>query len=70
MRQAFRLVLAALSALTFVGCSNIDCPLDNVVLAQAGLYSYETKQALKLTDSLTVTLPQSGMAVLHRATGI
>ena len=70
MRQVFRLVLAALAALTFAGCSNIDCPLDNVVLAQAGLYSYETKQALKLTDSLTVTLPQTGMAVLHRATGI
>ena len=70
MRQVFRLVLAALAALTFAGCSNIDCPLDNVVLAQAGLYSYETKQALKLTDSLTVTLPQTGMAVLNRATGI
>ncbi len=44
--------VAGLAALT--GCSNIDCPLDNLVEMSCGLYDADTHASYKLTDSLTV----------------
>ena len=43
------------SAIMLASCSNIDCPLDNVVMMQCNLYGYETQQAFTLTDTLSVT---------------
>ena len=70
MKRALFPWLSVLAAVFAAGCSNIDCPLDNVVVAQAGLYSYETKKALTLSDSLTIVIPQTGEKVVNRATGI
>ena len=51
-------------------CSNIDCPLDNVVLMQCGLYASETRAALTLTDTLTVRPAGRDTVLLNRAQGI
>lgn len=37
--------------LTLTACSNIDCPLDNVVLMQCNLYTVETQGAWTGTES-------------------
>ena len=36
-------------------CSNIDCPLDNIVEMTCGLYSADKKTPFTLTDTLTIT---------------
>ena len=51
-------------------CSNIDCPLDNVVSMQCNLFSYETKSALTLTDELTVTPAGRDTTLLNKASNI
>ena len=37
--------------LALTACSNIDCPLDNVVLMQCNLYTVETQGAWTGTES-------------------
>lgn len=52
-------------------CSNIDCPLDNVVMMQSGLYASETQQSLTLNSAtLTVTPANSDSVLLNSASGI
>ena len=51
-------------------CSNIDCPLDNVVEMTCGLYSAEKKTSLKLTDTLTVMPLHSDSVLLNRAQNV
>ena len=53
------------AAVCFTACSNIDCPLDNVVRMQVGIYSYETRSALTLTDHLSVTPAGRDTLLLH-----
>lgn len=45
-------LLSLLAALT--ACTNIDCPLDNVVALTCGLYSAEDETTIVLQDTLTV----------------
>lgn len=47
-------------------CSNIDCPLDNIVGMTVTLYSSETRQPLTLTDTLTVQVSGSDTILLNR----
>ncbi len=51
-------------------CSNIDCPLDNVVSMQCNLYSSETNSAYTLADELTVTPAGRDTILLNKATNI
>lgn len=51
-------------------CTNIECPLDNVVVMTAHLYEAETEQPLTLTDSLTVFTSRNDSILLNRAQGI
>lgn len=51
-------------------CSNIDCPLDNVVSLQCNLYDASTQSALTLSDVLSVTLAGRDTLLLNQATGI
>ncbi len=60
-------------ALFAASCSNIDCPLDNIVLMTAGLYDAETGKTLTLSDTLTVSATGSGIrdtVLLNRATAV
>ena len=60
-----------LAALCLIGsCSNIDCPLDNVVMMQCNLYSAENRQALSLPVSLTVKPAGRDTILLNQATDI
>lgn len=68
-RAALPLSLCAV-ALVGAGCSNIDCPLDNVVVMQCNLYDAASLSALTLSDSLTVRPAGRDTVLLNRATGI
>lgn len=73
MRHLIKIPLTALLSCMATACTNIDCPLDNVVELTCGLYAADTKAALSLTDTLTVTSPGTLAAdttLLNRATGI
>ena len=61
----------AMAATLTVGCTNIDCPLDNVVAMTCGLYDAGSRQALTLEDSLTVSIAGSKDTVLlNKAIGM
>lgn len=51
-------------------CSEIECPLDNVVMMQSNLYDAESKSKLTLADSLTVRPYGRDTVLLNRAQGI
>ncbi len=69
-----RKVLAAptvtVAAALLAACSNIDCPLDNVVMMQCNLYSSENRSALTLSDTLNIRPAGRDTVLLNRATGI
>lgn len=68
--NARRCLAAIVAATALAGCSNIDCPLDNVVRMKCDLYASETHTTLKLTDVLTVTPAGRDTVLLNQATGI
>lgn len=51
-------------------CSNIDCPLDNIVEMTCGLYSADKKTPFTLTDTLTITPLHSDSILLNKAQNI
>lgn len=61
-------MLAVLSLVP--ACSNIDCPLDNVVSMQCNLYSADTKSTYSLTDELTITPAGRDTVLLNKATNV
>lgn len=64
-------VVAVVVALALVeSCTNIDCPLDNVVVMQCNLYAYETKEALTLSDTLNVAPAGRDTVLLNSAIGV
>lgn len=78
-RGHFRRALHAAAALILASCagwgglsscSNIDCPLDNVVMMQCNLYSRETMSALTLSDVLTIQPAGRDTVLLNEGTGI
>ena len=70
----YLLSLWTLLLLTLVGgttaCTEVDCPLDNVVEMGIGLYEAETQQALTLADTLTVRPAGKDTILLNRAQNI
>ncbi len=70
IRKALFAPTAIVVASLLSACSNIDCPLDNVVMMQCNLYSAETHSALTLTDTLNVRPAGRDTVLLNRATGI
>jgi len=71
MRHTFTQFLFGIAALCFASCTNVDCPLDNIVELTCGLYSNETGASLTLTDTLTVDAGGTkDTTLLNRAYGI
>lgn len=69
--RPLRAVVAGAAFLALAaGCTNIDCPLDNVVVMQCNLYTYETKEALTLSDTLSVVPAGRDTVLLNRAIGV
>lgn len=62
--------LVLVATLLAAACSNIDCPLDNVVRMQCNLYSADTKSSYTLTDELTVTPAGLDTVLLNKASGV
>ena len=61
----------SLSALCLLACTNVDCPLENVVTMNCGLYNAETKASLKISDTLTIkTGGTKDTTLLNRANGL
>lgn len=55
---------------TFASCTEIDCPLDNIVEMGVRIYDAESSQPLKLSDTLTVRPAGRDTILLNRAEGI
>lgn len=51
-------------------CSNIDCPLDNVVVMQCNLYDAASQTSLTLTDTLSIQPLGKDTILLNRAIGV
>lgn len=66
---SFSILLLSLG-LTSVSCSNIDCPLDNVVMMQCNLYSSETNSPYTLKQVLTVKPAGRDTILLNQATNM
>ena len=64
--NTFVLVAGFMLASLMPSCSNIDCPLDNIVGMTVTLYSSETRLPLTLTDTLTVSVAGSDSILLNR----
>ena len=64
----FASIVGLLSLLA--SCSNIDCPLDNVVSLQCNLYDADTKSSVSLTDELTITPAGRDTVLLNKATNV
>lgn len=70
-RFASKLSVSVVSLLIFVsGCSNIECPLDNIVVMTCGLYSADTHEHLKLQETLDVLPLGKDTVLLNRASDI
>lgn len=54
MTNALKAALLCIASLAASACTNVDCPLDNIVEMTCGLYSAEDKASLKISDTLTV----------------
>jgi len=71
LKKKFRLLLyAALLGVGLCACSNIDCPLDNIVVMTCNLYSTEDDTTYTMTDTLTITAAGTDSVLLNRAQGI
>lgn len=65
------LILSLLGAALLGGsCTNIDCPLDSIVVMTSTLYASETGAPMRLADSLSVRPAGRDTLLLHRAQGI
>lgn len=63
----------AMATAVLTGCTNIDCPLDNLVEMTCGLYDSDTKLSLTLNDTLTITSPgtlRPDTTLLNRANAV
>ena len=69
-KSRLAICIACVMAAMLSSCSNIDCPLDNVVSMQCNLYSSETKSALTLTEVLSITPAGRDTTLLNIATNI
>lgn len=71
MRRTLKNLLLASTALCVAACTNVDCPLDNLVELTCGLYASETGSALTLADTLTVNAGGvKDTTLLNRAQGV
>lgn len=71
MQKNIRTPLFLTILLGATACTNLDCPLDNVVVMTCGLYHTGTSDTLMLSDTLTVsTGGMKDTVLLNRATGI
>ena len=48
-----------------VGCTNIDCPLDNVVEMTCGLYKAEDESSFTLNTEMSVLSSNSPVSYTH-----
>ena len=59
-----------LGVLALAACTNIDCPLDNVVTLTSGLYDAEGGGKVELKAQLSVTQTDTSKVLLNRATDL
>ncbi len=66
-RKSFSSIILALLALS---CTNIDCPLENVVMLRCGIYNSINGSPISLQDTLTICTAGSDSVLYNRAYGI
>lgn len=72
MKRLLRPTLISIAAVLLGACTNIDCPLDNVVMMQCGIYDAETEQPLTLPVEWALSVKPAGRdtILLNRAYGV
>lgn len=70
MKLPFLILAVFVVALFPSSCSNINCPLDNVVMMQCNFYASETHQELKLADVLSVYPANSDTVLINHITNV
>jgi hypothetical protein len=70
MKHLLRVLLTAGLIVPFTGCSEVECPLDSVVVMTCGLRHVETGEKLQLSDSLSITPCGKDTILLNRAYSI
>lgn len=58
----------AILVVLFVGCENVECPLNNTVYAKFGFYTLSNKEltAIVVSDTLTVTAAGTDSVLLNK----
>lgn len=71
MKRFLQPTLIGIATMLLGACTNIDCPLDNVVMMQCGIYDAETEQPLTLPVewALSVKPADRDTILLNRAYG-
>ncbi|MGM9693827.1 MAG: DUF6452 family protein [Alloprevotella sp.] len=72
MKRILQPTLIGIAAMLLGACTNIDCPLDNVVMMQCGIYDAETEQPLTLPVEWALSVKPAGRdtILLNRAYGV
>ena len=60
------LLVIALILTLFAGCTEVECPLDNVVEMTCTLYDAQTQKQVKITDTLTVMATGTDSILFNR----
>ena len=64
------LILNVLLLLNTLSCTEVECPIDSVVVMTCGIYDADSKEKYELRETLTVTPFGKDTVLLNSATGI
>lgn len=70
MRILWLLILNVLLLLNTLSCTEVECPIDSVVVMTCGIYDADSKEKYELRETLTVTPFGKDTVLLNSATGI
>ncbi len=64
------IAVCALCSLFVVSCTNIECPLENVVMMRCGIYDKASDKPLNLNDTLRITAMGTASILWNRGYGL
>lgn len=70
MRILWLLILNVLLLLNTLSCTEVECPIDSVVVMTCGIYDADSKEKYELRETLTITPFGKDTVLLNSATGI
>lgn len=70
MRILLLLIFNAILLLNIHSCTEVECPIDSVVVMTCGIYDADSKGKYELRETLTVTPLGKDTVLLNSATGV